>query len=485
MSTNAHLPNPPAAEAAAKAAGYSLEDEANDASAISPSGSLGHASQQPQQPQQPQQQASPHVPSRTGTPSRGHGDVDAAAHTHGASHQQGVPGGLVNFYNHGNGSSSSMGVHGQPPGHYAGSDAGYGGAPQPPMYMRSSSSPAYANRHLFIGNIPFNCQWQDLKDLFRSAGQILRADVSLGPDGRSRGFGTVLFQTTEDAMNAVQMFNGYEYQGRTLKVHFDKFSLNQQQQPGGGSSFGAAGPGQFMMGVPGRGASYQGHSPLPQQRQLHPSQMQQQYQAGGPAHTHFGPSHTQIPPPQAPTSMGVHPGFQPSQGLGGFVPGHRHAYSFDDNSSVPGTPIHELSLQMAAGFPSPGFGSPIPQFPRQSSDQRRAGFNSEGIAVAPIGSGAPHHAGEDALQYQQQQQQSGQAQGHGPPPPLSPLSIPPRTMGGGMGMGIPSPGPGGMFSPMGNGMGPMSPHQGMPLMTPSSEFLSSHRSLASAHRSAG
>ncbi|KAK9898721.1 hypothetical protein P389DRAFT_136975, partial [Cystobasidium minutum MCA 4210] len=72
--------------------------------------------------------------------------------------------------------------------------------------------------------IPFNCQWQDLKDLFRAAGQIQRADVSLGPDGRSRGFGRVVFATPEDAINAMQMFNGYEFQGRPLKVHFDKFA---------------------------------------------------------------------------------------------------------------------------------------------------------------------------------------------------------------------------------------------------------------------
>ena len=57
--------------------------------------------------------------------------------------------------------------------------------------------------------LPFNCQWQDLKDLFRAAGNILRADITLGPDGRSRGFGTVLFATPEDAHRAVEMFNGY------------------------------------------------------------------------------------------------------------------------------------------------------------------------------------------------------------------------------------------------------------------------------------
>jgi RNA recognition motif-containing protein len=57
--------------------------------------------------------------------------------------------------------------------------------------------------------LPFHCQWQDLKDLFRQAGTIIRADVALGPDGRSRGFGTVVFATDLDAERAVKIFNGW------------------------------------------------------------------------------------------------------------------------------------------------------------------------------------------------------------------------------------------------------------------------------------
>ncbi|GAA5990962.1 hypothetical protein JCM10908_000099 [Rhodotorula pacifica] len=82
----------------------------------------------------------------------------------------------------------------------------------------------YQNRHLFIGNLPFNCQWQELKDLMRGAGNVLRADIAQGPDGRSRGFGSVLFATPQDAERAVALFNGHEFNGRMLKVHFDKFA---------------------------------------------------------------------------------------------------------------------------------------------------------------------------------------------------------------------------------------------------------------------
>jgi RNA recognition motif-containing protein len=51
---------------------------------------------------------------------------------------------------------------------------------------------------------------------------VLRADVSLGPDNRSRGYGTVLLATAEDAGRAIDMFNGYEWQSRILEVRVDR-----------------------------------------------------------------------------------------------------------------------------------------------------------------------------------------------------------------------------------------------------------------------
>lgn len=84
---------------------------------------------------------------------------------------------------------------------------------------------------LFVGNLPFHIQWQDLKDLFRAAGAVARADVTVGPDGRSRGFGTVSFVTEDGAERARRMFDGYEFNGRPLKVHYDKFSPSAAPVP--------------------------------------------------------------------------------------------------------------------------------------------------------------------------------------------------------------------------------------------------------------
>ena len=66
--------------------------------------------------------------------------------------------------------------------------------------------------------LPFQAGWQELKDLFRSAGNIVRADINMGPDGRPKGSGIVVFATPEDAQNAIQMYNGFDWNGRQIEV---------------------------------------------------------------------------------------------------------------------------------------------------------------------------------------------------------------------------------------------------------------------------
>ncbi|EGW30197.1 uncharacterized protein SPAPADRAFT_63810 [Spathaspora passalidarum NRRL Y-27907] len=69
---------------------------------------------------------------------------------------------------------------------------------------------------IFVGNLPFSINWQALKDLMRKAGDVIRADVRMDNWGKSRGFGTVVFGTEEEANKAVEMFQGYEIEGRKL-----------------------------------------------------------------------------------------------------------------------------------------------------------------------------------------------------------------------------------------------------------------------------
>ncbi|BFZ56843.1 g-strand binding protein [Savitreella phatthalungensis] len=73
-------------------------------------------------------------------------------------------------------------------------------------------------------NLSYSVDWKELKDFFRSAGKIVRADIQTGSDGRSRGNGIVVFETVGDAQNAVDRFNGYEWHGRRIELREDKFA---------------------------------------------------------------------------------------------------------------------------------------------------------------------------------------------------------------------------------------------------------------------
>ena len=53
--------------------------------------------------------------------------------------------------------------------------------------------------------LPYQAGWQDLKDLFRAAGNIIRADINIGADGRPKGSGTVVFETQKDAQQAISV----------------------------------------------------------------------------------------------------------------------------------------------------------------------------------------------------------------------------------------------------------------------------------------
>jgi RNA recognition motif-containing protein len=79
-----------------------------------------------------------------------------------------------------------------------------------------------ASRALYVGNLPFSVAWQPLKDLFKQAGTVERADVPLDAQKRSKGFGLVVMQTVEQALQAQEMFHNFEWNGRFLDVRQDK-----------------------------------------------------------------------------------------------------------------------------------------------------------------------------------------------------------------------------------------------------------------------
>ena len=87
------------------------------------------------------------------------------------------------------------------------------------------------------------------------SGNVVRADVHIAPDGRPKGSGIVAFDNPDDAQNAIQQFNGYDWQGRILEVREDRFAGGAPGGfAGGRGGFGGGGfRGGYGGGFGGRG----------------------------------------------------------------------------------------------------------------------------------------------------------------------------------------------------------------------------------------
>lgn len=66
---------------------------------------------------------------------------------------------------------------------------------------------------LYVGNLLYGTTSEDLRDLFSTYGTVQDVKIIEG-----KGFGFVEMDTQEEAENAKEKLDGYEFKGRTLKV---------------------------------------------------------------------------------------------------------------------------------------------------------------------------------------------------------------------------------------------------------------------------
>jgi len=75
-------------------------------------------------------------------------------------------------------------------------------------------------KKLYVGNLSYNVTEDRLKELFSQQGQVKEAVVIKDKyTSRSRGFGFVEFESSEDAQKAMDALNDTEYEGRTLRIN--------------------------------------------------------------------------------------------------------------------------------------------------------------------------------------------------------------------------------------------------------------------------
>ena len=80
-----------------------------------------------------------------------------------------------------------------------------------------------SSNRLYVHNLSWRVSWQDLKDHFRQAGEVIHTKIlTEGPGGRSKGCGIVEMDTVDAAANAVEMLNDTDLQGRNILIREDR-----------------------------------------------------------------------------------------------------------------------------------------------------------------------------------------------------------------------------------------------------------------------
>ncbi|MBX7106689.1 MAG: RNA-binding protein, partial [Gemmataceae bacterium] len=97
-------------------------------------------------------------------------------------------------------------------------------------------------KNLYVGNLPFTCTSDNLREAFSAYGTVTRAQVVVDREtGRSRGFGFVEMEA--GAEDAVAKMNGANFQGRTLTVN--EAQPRAPRTGGGGGGYGGGGGGGY------------------------------------------------------------------------------------------------------------------------------------------------------------------------------------------------------------------------------------------------
>ncbi len=90
-------------------------------------------------------------------------------------------------------------------------------------------------KNIFVGNLSFNTNEDELRQLFESYGQVDRVSIMTDRDtGRSRGFGFVEMASNEDGDKAITALNGSQVGGRTINVNEARPKTERSGGGGGG-----------------------------------------------------------------------------------------------------------------------------------------------------------------------------------------------------------------------------------------------------------
>ncbi len=88
---------------------------------------------------------------------------------------------------------------------------------------------------LYVGNLSYDVGDSELRELFEPYGKVGSAQVVMDRDkGRSKGFGFVEMDDSQEAQAAISALNGKQIGGRPLTVNEARPREDRGGRPGGG-----------------------------------------------------------------------------------------------------------------------------------------------------------------------------------------------------------------------------------------------------------
>ena len=103
---------------------------------------------------------------------------------------------------------------------------------------------------IYIGNLSFQAEQEDLLDLFSQYGEVAKCSLPLDREtGRKRGFAFVEMANEADEQKAVDDLQNVEWMGRMIRVN----KATPRQGGGGGGGYGGGGGGRGGYGGGGGG----------------------------------------------------------------------------------------------------------------------------------------------------------------------------------------------------------------------------------------
>lgn len=105
---------------------------------------------------------------------------------------------------------------------------------------------------IYVGNLSFDAEVEDLQQLFASYGSVRKCSLPLDRDtGRKRGFAFVEMASDAEESKAIDELQNVEWMGRAIRV-------NKAEPRTGGGGGGGGGRGGYGNGSFGGGGGYNG-----------------------------------------------------------------------------------------------------------------------------------------------------------------------------------------------------------------------------------